>query len=102
PLLLPLPCGLPYALQRLLSTDRSPSPSLDITTTVSGLLCWRDFHPLEWQLASLHWSGRVRALPAFAAARAGARPDHTILMCPVKYTAHGFPSPRGHIVKFLH
>jgi hypothetical protein len=21
---------------------------------VTGLLCWRDFHPLEWQLASLH------------------------------------------------
>ena len=37
-----------------LSTDRSPSPSLDITTTVTGLLCWRDSHPLEWQLASLH------------------------------------------------
>jgi hypothetical protein len=30
-----------------------------MTTTVSGLLCWRDFHPLEWQLASLHWSGRA-------------------------------------------
>ena len=29
-------------------------PSLDMTTTVTGLLCWRDFHPLEWQLASLH------------------------------------------------
>jgi hypothetical protein len=42
-------------------TDRSPSPSLDITTTVSGLLCWRDFHPLEWQLASLHWTGRAPA-----------------------------------------
>jgi hypothetical protein len=26
---------------------------------VTGLLCWRDFHPLEWQLASLHWSGRA-------------------------------------------
>ena len=37
-----------------LSTDRSPSPSLDITSTVTGLLCWRDSHPLEWQLASLH------------------------------------------------
>jgi hypothetical protein len=23
-------------------------------TAVTGLLCWRDFHPLEWQLASLH------------------------------------------------
>ena len=31
-----------------------PPPLLDITTTVTGLLCWRDFHPPEWQLASLH------------------------------------------------
>src|SRR6516162_881940 len=46
-----------------LSTGRSPFPSLDITTTASGLLCWRDSHPLEWQLASLHWSGRAPALP---------------------------------------
>jgi hypothetical protein len=37
-----------------LSTDRSPSPLLDITATATGLLCWRDSHPLEWQLASLH------------------------------------------------
>ena len=37
-----------------LSTVRSPSPLLDMTTTVTGLLCWRDSHPLEWQLASLH------------------------------------------------
>src|SRR2546421_4421133 len=37
-----------------LSTDWSSSPLLDMTTTVTGLLCWRDFHPLEWQLASLH------------------------------------------------
>ncbi len=37
-----------------LSTDRSPFPLLDITTTPTGLLCWRDSHPLEWQLASLH------------------------------------------------
>ena len=28
---------------------------------MSGLLCWRDFHPLEWQLASLHWTGRAPA-----------------------------------------
>src|SRR6516165_1895609 len=46
-----------------LSTGQSPFPSLDITTTVSGLLCWRDFHPLEWQLASLHWSGCAPAPP---------------------------------------
>ena len=25
---------------------------------VTGLLCWRDFHPLEWQLASLHGQKR--------------------------------------------
>jgi predicted metalloprotease len=25
-----------------------------MTTTATGLLCWRDSHPLEWQLASLH------------------------------------------------
>src|SRR4029077_12454028 len=37
-----------------LPTGRSPFRLLDITTTVTGLLCWRDFHPLEWQLASLH------------------------------------------------
>ena len=37
-----------------LSTDRSPSPLLDITTTATELICWRDSHPLEWQLASLH------------------------------------------------
>jgi hypothetical protein len=41
---------------------RSPLPPLDITTTVTGLLCWRDSHPLEWQLASLHWTGRAHAL----------------------------------------
>jgi hypothetical protein len=46
---------------------------LGMTTTVTGLLCWRDFHPLEWQLASLHWSRRlavdkmVRYLVPFAA-----------------------------------
>jgi hypothetical protein len=27
---------------------------LDMTTTATGLLCWRDSHPLEWQLAALH------------------------------------------------
>src|SRR3954470_312916 len=29
-------------------------PALDMTTTATGLLCWRDFHPQERQLASLH------------------------------------------------
>src|SRR3954452_8414067 len=36
------------------SGGSSPFPPLDMTTTASGLLCWRDFHPQEWQLASLH------------------------------------------------
>ena len=31
-----------------------------MTTTATGLLCWRDFHPLEWQLASLH---QIRTRP---------------------------------------
>ena len=42
-----------------LSAGRSPSPLLDMTTTVTGLFCWRDFHPQDRQLASLHWSGRA-------------------------------------------
>jgi hypothetical protein len=37
-----------------LSTGQSPFPLLDMTTTSTGLLCWWDSHPLEWQLASLH------------------------------------------------
>src|SRR5665811_533554 len=36
----------------------SPSPLLDITTTATGLRGWRDSHPLEWQLASLHGHSR--------------------------------------------
>ena len=46
-----------------LSTARSPSPSLDMTTASTGLLCWRGFHPLEWQLASLH---QIRTSPTKA------------------------------------
>jgi hypothetical protein len=34
-----------------------PFPLLDITTTATGLLCWRDLHPLKRQLASLHLLG---------------------------------------------
>src|SRR5580700_7389823 len=44
----------PGAFTSRLPTDRLPSPLLDMTTTATGLLCWRDSHPLEWQLASLH------------------------------------------------
>jgi hypothetical protein len=46
-----------------LPTDRLSSPLLDMTTTATGLLCWRDFHPLEWQLVSLH-SNRTCGFPA--------------------------------------
>ena len=44
----------PEAFTSRLPTGWSPSPPLDMTTTSTGLLCWRDLHPLEWQLASLH------------------------------------------------
>jgi hypothetical protein len=44
----------PGAFTSRLPTDRLPSPLLGMTTTATGLLCWRDFHPLECQLASLH------------------------------------------------
>src|SRR3954447_24077946 len=44
----------PGAFTSRLPAGRSPFPPLDMTTTATGLLCWRDFHPQEWQLASLH------------------------------------------------
>src|SRR5260370_12338640 len=44
----------PGAFTSRLPTDRLPSPLLDMTTTATGLLCWRDSHPLEWQPSSLH------------------------------------------------
>src|SRR5690349_12418389 len=44
----------PGAFTSRLPAGRSPFPPLDMTTTATGLLCWRDFHPQEWELASLH------------------------------------------------
>ena len=41
-----------------LSTDRSSSPLLDITTTATETPLWRDSRPLEWQVASLHGHSR--------------------------------------------
>src|SRR5215475_951879 len=38
-----------------LSTVRSPSPLPDITTVATGRFHRRVFHPLDLQLASLHW-----------------------------------------------
>ena len=46
--------GPPGTFTSRLPAGRSPFPPLDMTTTATGLLCWRDFHPQEWQLASLH------------------------------------------------
>src|SRR4051812_16070056 len=46
--------GPPGAFTSRLPAGRSPFPPLDMTTTATGLLCRRDFHPQEWQLASLH------------------------------------------------
>ena len=40
----------PGAFTSRLPAGRSPFPPLDMTTTATGLLCWRDFHPQEWQL----------------------------------------------------
>src|SRR5947207_15468044 len=59
----------PRAFTSRLPTDRSPSPLPDISTTATGLLCWRDSHPLEWQLASLHQNraGPIRALGLYGA-----------------------------------
>src|SRR5215467_6077788 len=54
----------PRAFTSRLPTDRSPSPLLDMTTTATGLLCWRDSHPLKWQLASLHQI-RTCGFPAY-------------------------------------
>src|SRR6516164_1494587 len=54
----------PRAFTSRLSTARSPSTLLDMTTTATGLLCWQDSHPLEWQLASLH-QNRTCGFPAY-------------------------------------
>jgi len=51
-----------------LSTVWSPSPSPGITTVATGRFHWRDFHPLDPQLASLHWF-RAFAAHSFLACR---------------------------------
>jgi hypothetical protein len=47
-------CPASGAFTSRLPAGWSPFQLQDITTTATGLLCWRDSHPLEWQLASLH------------------------------------------------
>src|SRR3954453_1547887 len=85
----------PGAFTSRLPTGRSPFPSLDMTTTASGLLCWRDFHPQEWQLASLH---QIRAaaeagLPRGAILMDAGYGNDTQLRTDV--TALGFPYVAG-------
>src|SRR5215207_6981081 len=58
----------PGAFTSRLPTGRSPFPSLDMTTTATGLLCWRDFHPQEWQLVSLHQIPAEQASNSFVLA----------------------------------
>src|SRR3954464_1377282 len=50
----------PGAFTSRLPAGLSPFPPLDMTTTATGLLCWRDFHPQERQLASLHQTRTCR------------------------------------------
>jgi hypothetical protein len=61
-----------------LSTDWSPSPLLDITTTATGLLYWRDSHPLGWQLASLHGHSRPNWASALCPGYPGGDGDEDI------------------------
>src|SRR3954467_6581772 len=74
--------GPPGTFTSRLPAGRAPLPPLDMTTTATGLLCWRDFHPQEWQLASLHQNllGAVNAIglgietePLFTMAQAAVR-----------------------------
>src|SRR5258708_16855013 len=67
----------PRAFPSRLPTDRLPSPLLDMTTTATGLLCWRDFHPLEWQLASLHQI-RTCSFPAYGSYLGYQRQRYTV------------------------
>jgi len=45
-----------------LPTDRLPSPLLDMTTTATGLLCWRDSHPLFISVLGAKRLGLLREL----------------------------------------
>jgi len=58
PVRLLAPCtdltGCPASGGFYIQASNAVGTLLDMTTTVAGLLCWRDFHPQEWQLASLH------------------------------------------------
>src|SRR5215210_5045281 len=74
----------PGAFTSRLPTDRSPFPPLDMTTTATGLLCWRDFHPQEWQLASLHQTRTCR-FPASGSSGESFAPDGVVMDDPGRW-----------------
>src|SRR6202047_2858694 len=76
-----------------LPTDRLPSPLLDMTTTATGLLCWRDFHPLEWQLASLHQI-RTCSFPAYGSHLGYPRQLYAAVCEPASVTRLSGPASR--------
>src|SRR5258705_2277122 len=85
----------PGAFSSRLPTDRCASPLLDMTTTVTGLLCWRDSHPLEWQLASLHQI-RTCGFPAYGLYGAFfVKRFHAIFCRPLSFHSFVRPAPRA-------
>ena len=46
--------GFPASGGFYIQASNAVGTLLDMTTTVTEFLCWRVFHPQEWQLASLH------------------------------------------------
>jgi hypothetical protein len=94
-----------------LPTGRSPFLPLDITTTGPELLCGRDLHPQEWQLASLHQtrtcsfsasgssvvlaSAQTTPRRLFAIARSEVRLHAPARHCPVQVSFTGYVLPSG-------
>src|ERR1700674_768378 len=85
----------PGAFTSGLPTRQIPLP--DMTTTVTGLLCWRDSHPLEWQLASLHQIRMCRFPASGSSWKSFARGGEavTIRDSPVKKVSKVAPSFRS-------
>src|SRR3712207_918805 len=84
----------PGAFTSRLPTGRSPFPSLDMTTTATGLLCWRDFHPQEWQLASLHQIRDMLIDDIRVAVRRHDVPHARQLVSTLRHFLHAHPDAR--------
>src|SRR5215831_14375441 len=93
-----------------LPMGRSPFPLLVITTTATGLLCWWDSHPLEWQLASLHPSfnsngntadreGRLVTCEHLARRVSRTEHDGSITVLADRYEGRRLNSPNDVVVK---